>query len=84
MQIKLYLKRHNLKEKVIELPNEEQQLYAVKFMLEKEMRYVIKRLKDLEKKGVINNVSIPGKRKAQDLVKSRTSIRKALELIRNT
>ena len=80
MIIRIYLKRKRLIEKDIEITSEVE-IYLLKFLLKAELDSIKSKLKILKDKGLIKNISLPGKTISDDLVKSRSSILRALEKI---
>ena len=79
---KIYLKRDKLIETILFIPEDNTRKYALRFILEKELRSIHKKLKRMQKRGLINNISLPRKDIANDLVKTRNSILKILEQFR--
>lgn len=78
MQIKIYLKRGKLKEKIIPIPEREIGNHVLRFLLLDELYQIRNKLKVMKSKGIINNISLPRKKESEDLVKSRKSILNAL------
>ena len=77
--IKIYIKRDKLEEKRIIIPLELEKLYELKFLLQNELKRINNKLYVMQKNGIFKNIKKPQKGIADDLIKSRKSIKNGLK-----
>lgn len=78
---KIYIKRKTLTEKIFNIRNPNE-LYILKFLLKNELIIIRHKLREMQEDGLIKNISMPGKRGTEDLVRSRKSILDVLNRLR--